>query len=463
MFHCYNRPDVPISRVLAIGIYIKTSDTSGESDDFNQKFEFLLEESKDFSCKQFPGTQHEWMLLPPWVLDKSSSEFGTGELAAQNFYQAISNEIFSSLESSDSFSPYSSSIDDISGYDPTVVVFICFVHWGCERVMEIGNLKKYFIYSAAESLGRLDELDVIKRTGGSRSSFIGKMTNVQLNRLQCFKKPSSSSSSSSVGVGVGMITEEAWQVPDIPGCGAVVWHEGFGHALNLPHPYRRQQFCVMDSGMYQKKKLADLIISPSLLLGMRDGGLCYPEFIVTRNQHEKLIRTCAKKILELLKHSAMNRYGIAPKDAYIWLAETNTQDIIIIHPEGIDEGDFSYISSIGEDSITSASPLDMEIQLPRMQDYTLSEMKWYESQLAYDSSDTNRDEITMYRSARYTFQRVTWIREDGNCSTSPFLLLDVSRSIAILINSQNAYISTKGIDGPWSHFHNGSWLNAKSI
>jgi hypothetical protein len=64
------------------------------------------------------------------------------------------------------------------------------------------------------------------------------------------------------------------------GSDAVVYHEGLGHALNLPHPINKESMCVMSHGQYQQLPLDKLTICEEVKAGMRSSEFSNSAFIV---------------------------------------------------------------------------------------------------------------------------------------------------------------------------------------
>lgn len=315
-WHVWGRPSVPINKILAVGVYLTPNDVPPlPVAQWASLHSSLMQECKDFHHQQLQGGS-----MMEWSLHHVALPFGHSEHAddAEAFYHAASDAALRAASKAGGLgapvavsTPALHDPDSTNAYTPDMVVFVLFADWGCEyawssehheRVMvarltgadamendkeeeedeEEGGgtlppLAKYYVWGAM--LGKPGKLTAaeaaagvglhtaplrdVTLAGGSRSCFRGVQPLSSLPGL-CLPL---CSSSRRVGVGVGLVTQEAWLHPELPGSACVVYHEGLGHALGMPHPTVRSKYCVMDLAQYQGLKLAggDVMISQEIL------------------------------------------------------------------------------------------------------------------------------------------------------------------------------------------------------
>ena len=137
-------------------------------------------------------------------------------------------------------------------------------------------LSKYYIGRNNISCGISADLTDIKRTGGSAACFMGTLPFQELHNFwdgyektrTLIPQEDSSLLQQPVGFGVGLVTEEAWKHPEVPGSATVAYHEGCGHAINMPHPTRRHPKGVMSVAQYHGTHLSQHHIAWEILKHM---------------------------------------------------------------------------------------------------------------------------------------------------------------------------------------------------
>lgn len=333
----WGRPDVNLARVYACGVYVLPSGMAPASR-WQDKCGRLMAECKEFHEKQFPGSRLEWALHGPLYLTFNAAKHRGNP---NGFYDAMRDAVLEAARAgklpnlASGANAGSLTTDEASVYVPTICDFVCLADWGERAVPGPPALDPYYIGMYAtkvrerfvqmveggvtEGLPELIDLSDITMTGGSRSTFMGKVPRLSIRGILPFTSradkavaaaaaarsaatvpaapqpqptpvaprpdgsPSGAGSSdcapaptvlpqpapvaaasatrraaaeltfwaSSVAIGVGLVTQEAWYHPEVPGSASVTYHEGLGHALNMPHPSRRREpLCVMDLGQY---------------------------------------------------------------------------------------------------------------------------------------------------------------------------------------------------------------------
>lgn len=312
-WHAWRRPDIPLTRVHAVGIYASCTDVSSPASLWRPSICSLLRACQRFHAAQFPSSALSFEVRGPLPLPFSASRHsGDGDA----FYSAV-KDIVTAAAADFTLPPLVSYTgcdavevrptlrgglarypQDDSSDSPSMVVFVIFADWGLQVVPPPSSpspraavLGKYFISAAAAACGGVDISD-ITHAGGSRSSFLGLEPVTRLGALHAYAAlhahavshaiaaASCSTSSSAapppaayveqrVGVGLGLVTQEAWRHVQVHGCDAVTYHEGLGHALGMPHPSQRDKRCVMDLGMYQCVPMEELYICSEIKADMR--------------------------------------------------------------------------------------------------------------------------------------------------------------------------------------------------
>lgn len=258
-WHAWKRPDIALTRVLAVGLYCVPSDCA-PAPHWAEKLGTLLSECKLFHEKHFPGSVMEWSLRGPLQLSFSSSKF-TGD--ADGFYTKMSAEARAKASALCELPPiakcsppgtsalrgavaHPGAPDFLHPAWSTHIVFVCFADWGSEDAKAKDaagrpQLAKYYIWPAA--VAQSVNLDDITLTGGSRSSFLGLVKRSDLCGVwQCDAGSGESvgarwdiaamGTNSRVGFGLGLVTQEAWLHPEVrsrqrQGCKRLV----MGHVL----------------------------------------------------------------------------------------------------------------------------------------------------------------------------------------------------------------------------------------
>ena len=170
-WHAWRQPSVPLTRVLACGVYVVPQDMLPPTL-WAEKCARLLQTCKEFHEQEFPGSTLEWVLHGPFTLPFKSS---THRNRPDAFYTALDREVKRAAKEGclpsmvASSSAMASSVQSSRPFLPTIVDFVCFADWGLEPTNP-AMLSKYYIGKAAGT----SDISDITLAGGSRSSFQGR-------------------------------------------------------------------------------------------------------------------------------------------------------------------------------------------------------------------------------------------------------------------------------------------------
>eukprot|EP01138_Halocafeteria_seosinensis_P004584 gb/GECG01004690.1/.p1 GENE.gb/GECG01004690.1/~~gb/GECG01004690.1/.p1 ORF type:complete len:751 (+),score=86.39 gb/GECG01004690.1/:1-2253(+) len=314
--HAYKRPDVSLARVAVHAVYAvpKDVDTLPEAAWVRVQRQ-ILNECREFHHRIFHHcSEMRWFLHGPLRLPRTCSQYDRPEHVDnpeddRAFWGVLVDDVKEAMDHPPDrgmqIVETSSGIDEGSSsssepWIPTHVETVIFVEYGTETVDDwtgastphlrgsapnsnggssqeasassfSKKLSKYFVARNNTACGIHADLTDIKRTGGSAACFLGTIPFRKMHMLWNLNEetrmliPDDSCSDLPVGFGVGVITEEGWRHPEIPGSASVAYHEGCGHAIDMPHPTRRHPKGVMDVAQYHGTHLSEHHIAWEIL------------------------------------------------------------------------------------------------------------------------------------------------------------------------------------------------------
>ncbi|MDX9752994.1 MAG: hypothetical protein RBU29_03485 [bacterium] len=202
--HVYGATD-SIQRIDAHAVYF-VPNGSRPLPDWQDRIHYLMERTKSFHQREWAGqsTLNFTLFQEPFISKTKQGQFPSDD--PNNFFWAIINEVWHSgkIEFDPSALPILVVFSDNNfspGYDD----------WtrecngvGCPFPAPHSKCAGYVLANGEDRPG--------SRAGGSRSVFWPEMH-----------------------IGLGLVTADGWRVP-VKGSDCVVYHEGLGHSLGLPHP-----------------------------------------------------------------------------------------------------------------------------------------------------------------------------------------------------------------------------------
>ena len=217
--HLYGYPNIDFSQLKIYAFYLVPKDRVPVAD-WKQKIDTLLNRVKTFHESQLKGSSVITYEIYDQPIIGSFTTQGYRDKGYGGWYGAMCGEVM----------PVK---DPIFGQFASYIIF---ADWGQED-----DCSNYYVNRCK---GEIDISD-IKQCGGAGAAHWGNYNGGY--------------------AGCGLIPEEAWKHPEVPGTDTVVYHEGFGHAANIPHSNPLDPSGVMGTAYYNCLDLSNSYIEPEIL------------------------------------------------------------------------------------------------------------------------------------------------------------------------------------------------------